>query len=263
MTQQEALAIIETEVAKHTELSEIDSTSKVSIWYYIKYVFSAVASLISEIWLAYQAEVNAAIAAAPYGTVQWYILRAKEFQVDELLTVIEGKPQYTTDVPEAKIIQQVAVVPLNRVLIFKIAKSDGATGLQACSSEEVTKFLAYINHIKYPGTQVTVQSYNADKLILNWKIYYNALTDLTVLRTAVETAVNSYLSGIVFNGKFSVTECTDQLQKVTAVINPVFISASGRQNAQAIAEAVSFTEYYESIAGYMQVDTFNFTYIPA
>ena len=76
MTQQEALAIIETEVAKHTELSEIDSTSKVSIWYYIKYVFSAVASLISEIWLAYQAEVNAAIAAAPYGTVQWYILRA-------------------------------------------------------------------------------------------------------------------------------------------------------------------------------------------
>ncbi len=261
MTREEIFNDIATEQAKYPELADLNSTSKVSIWYLIRWIFSEMFLIVLEYFDLHKSEVETIIEAAPYATLNWYRARAKEFQLDDALTEINGRFIYATTDPEKQIIKQVAIVSNNRYLIFKIAKEQ-SNELTACPADEITKFSGYINQIKYPGTFVYVESNLPDLLILNFKIEYNALLNLADVQTTVNATLNNYVKNILFNGKFNVTAAIDELQKLREVKNPFFVSATGRTNAQSIGEAQSFSQYYQATAGYMKIETLTIEYVP-
>lgn len=260
-THEEIFTDINNKQAEHTELAEINSTSRVSVWGLIKWIFAEMFLIVIKYLELHKFEVETIIANAPYATVNWYIERAKEFQLNDALIEQNGKFVYAETDATKQIIKQVAVIPLSRNLIFKIAKEDNSS-LVACSEDEKTKFVAYVNQIKYPGTFVSVESFDADKLILRYKIEYNAMLDVDVVQSAVESTLSNYVRNITFNGKYNTTAATDELQKLSEVSNAFFVSASGRTNLQSESLADTFTEYYESTAGYMVIDRFEIEYKP-
>ncbi len=261
MTREEILNEINTEQLNHSELNALDATSKVSIWYFIKWLFSELFLVVIQYLEMHKLEVESIIAAAPYSTINWYIERAKEFQLNDSLTNVNEKFVYPTIDEDKQIIKQIAVIHLNRELIFKIAKEE-SEALTACTEDEQTKFKAYIEQIKYPGTVIRIESFLADKLILAYRLEYNAMLNLSDVKLAVEKSLTNYVKNITFNGKYNTTAATDELQKLSETTNAFATGASGRTNLQDEALATSFTQYYESTAGYMEIDKFIIEYIP-
>ena len=261
MTREGILNEINTEQLNHSELNDLNATSKVSIWYFIKWLFSELFLVVIQYLEMHKLEVETIIAAAPYSTINWYIERAKEFQLDDSLTNVNEKFIYQIIDESKQIIKQIAVIPLNRELIFKIAKEE-SEALTVCTEDEQAKFKAYVEKIKYPGTVIRVESSLADKLILAFKIEYNAMLDLSDVKAAVENSLTNYVKNITFNGRYNTTAATDELQKLSEISNAFFVSANGRTNLQDEALADEFSQYYESTAGYMEIDRFKITYIP-
>jgi len=260
MTREEFFNYIATEQANYPELSELNSTSKVGVWYLIKWIFAEKFVTVQNYFNLHKTEVETIISNSAYATLGWYVDRAKEFQLDDNLIEQNGRFVYQTIDPTKQIIKQVALVSSNRYLIFKIAKQ--TTQLTACTPDEVTKFTAYINKIKYPGTFVYVESNNPDLLVLNLKIEYNALLNLADVQTIVNNTLTNYVKNISFNGRFNSTAAIDELQKLSEISNAFFLQSTGRTSGQSVPEAQPFTDYYQAAAGYMKIETLNIEYVP-
>jgi hypothetical protein len=246
--------------ALYPALNEMNSTSKVSVWGLIRDTIAYCIWLLYTYFDSFGKEVEERSKTGYFGTLPWWIDKAKEFQYGDTLEWIDYVYRYAAINPELQIVKQVAINPVDRVLEVRAAKEvDGA--LTALEPDEKTGFEAYMNEIKFPGVFITVISQPADLLVLDFKVYYNGMVEKSAIETSIKEKVTKYLNSVLFNGVFNICECIDVIQELAGVKSVFFIAGSGRGYNVSLADAEAITESYKAYSGYMNIEELNLTLI--
>ncbi len=162
-----------TEKEKYPELKELNSTSKTAVWRLWCWIFAFFSKTMWELFENLKRWIINFYDKQQIGTLMWWDSEIRKFQYDSILEYIDGRFRYREIDEEKQIIKQVAIKGSYASLLFKVAKHDKENNLTALTEAEQTSLLGYINQIKLPGLICEVYSGHADKLILNYKVYYN------------------------------------------------------------------------------------------
>ena len=248
--------IAEKESGNYPELDDLNSTSKVAIWRLWVWLFAFFSKSLNEVFTSFKEHINEVFAKNQHGTLLWWIEQIKAFQYDNTLEFLSGVFKYAIIDETKQIVKQVALESRYPLVLFKVANEDNGNLIPLDSSQK-TALESYIAKIKFPGTYTQVISQPADNLRLNYRVYFDAQLIQLDIETEIIETVNSYLANIVFNGQFSITELTDELQKVAGVENPIYLSGQAKNHYQAVTEYAEINDYYTAAAGYMAIDELN------
>ena len=254
--------INEKENGNYTPLDELTSESKVSVWRTFVYIFAYFSVTIRELFTSFVEYVESVFAKNQPGTLYWWIEQIKKFQYGDTLEFLDGVFKYSIIDEEKQIVKQIALESLDRLLTFKVASMDDSNNLIPLTTPQVEALTAYVDKIKFPGTNISIISQEADNLRLTYRVYYNAQIHKIDLDAAIRAVANNYLSKLVFNGKFSITGLTDEFQKINGVINPVCTIAEAKNHYEAESDYAAIMDYYIAAAGYMMINQLNLEFIP-
>ncbi len=241
-----------------TLLADLTSTSKVAVWRLIFFVV-AVAIWVHEVLFdKHAAEIEARANELISGTKEWLRDQCFIFQYGDELEWDGKKYVYVLLDENKRIIKRSAVIEVNGQVRVKVAKLDGSGLPEPLTTSELTAFSAYINKVKFAGTNVAIISYSADLLKIHYEITYDPLVmnDSGALISdpsvkPVEVAINGLIQNLPFNGVLNLTKLTDAIQNATGVIDPILISAEARYGSTPF---VPIVKSYEANAGHMQID---------
>jgi len=220
-------------------LSGITTTSRLSIFGAIAYVFAFMAWLVETMFDEHKAEIIALLAKDRAHIVTWYRTMAREFQYGQTFNRDLGKYEnigLTDEQVEAqKIIVQAAV---NEVVIngsvevtIKVVRLVGGD-FAPIDDDQHEAMNAYIAKRKDGGVNAIIKSLPADSLKLDLDIFYDPLVlndsgqRIDGNATApVKDAINEYLKNLEFNGEYANNRLTDKLQAVDGIVLPVVKTA--------------------------------------
>lgn len=243
----------------------LTSTSKVAIYRLISNIVATAIWSHEKLWDLFRDEIETRIQAAIPGTIAWLHNACLAFQYGDNLEFNGDKFTYPIIDTAKQIIKRCAIAESGKDVVIKVAKLSGEIPIEL-SYDEYNAFKWYVRNIKFAGIKTAVISQPADLLRLSYKIYY----DPTILTSEgelidepgsfpVTDAINNYIAGIVFDGKFNKTASVDAIQQAEGVVEPLIIYAQGKEyNA---ANFTTFQEYYNAVAGYMIVDELIIEYI--
>ncbi len=245
---------IETAKLTNTLLQEINTDSKTSVWGQIRDVVAGVIFTLYNFFEIYRKEIRILTDRGYFGSREWFVQQAKKFQYGDELKIINNKITYENINEKKQIVKQAAITVINKTLEFKVATSDAGGNLAPLTPNQVNSLEAYLFKIKYPGTPIIVTSTFPDIINLNFTIYFNATLKRNEVEQSIRKAVGDYLKSIVFNGRFNISKCIEIIHLVDGVQDVFFNSANGRGNYAVESDAVDFSDYYTSKAGYMRID---------
>jgi len=238
-------------------LADISSPSRVAVWRLWVWLMAYAIWMFEKLQDIFKTEVSDLITSTRFGTLPWYQEIALLWQYGDAVEFIDYKFQYATIDTTKQIIKRSAAVAINGQIRLKVAKLSGITPVKLTTGE-LTAFNSYITDIKPPGEAVVVISNNPDLLKLYAEIIYNpqvlnadgsSIADGTF---PVEDAINAYLAGIIWDGKFNMRKWQDAIQAVEGVIDVVPGICYGKANAAASYDTI-ISNYYAN-AGYMSID---------
>ncbi len=233
---EEILAELLEEKGKRSELAEIDSTSKTSIW---QKLFECFAWVLYNFSLAAQLhlqEIREIIADQKVFSLRRYRYEALRFQYgfDLIEETDQFKPSYIENgietMADEEKIQQSKVVKYaacNRVIdggrakiVMKIAPEIMD---DIFSSEVMAAFSKYIEEISPAGDHVTVINYLPDMLKFAFRIKYDPMVlhsdgmNILTAKFPVQEAINQFLKNLPFNGELSVQKLEASILAVDGV----------------------------------------------
>ncbi len=255
------LAILQ-EKNLHTELDELNSTSKVAVFNLWAYIVAVVMWTLENLFDQHKAEIDQKIAMLKPHSPQWYRENALQFQYGQTLVPESGTYDNTglsaQQIEQRKIIKQAAVTEIDGKLRIKVAKELDGEFVPLDNDDELPAFKEYIGMKKDAGVRITTDSLPADLLKLELDIWYNPL----VLRVdgsridgsnqePVKSAINNYLRNLPFNGEYANTRLVDELQKVDGLVYPVIKTSQAKYG---LLPYTQIDEKYIPDAGYMRID---------
>lgn len=166
-------------------------------------------------WLS---AVEETAAGTRYGTYQWWVKTAKEFQNGDNTEVIDGKVGYAIIDESKRIVQAACVVQNGRNLTVKVAKR-GAGGLAALSGEELERFRGYVQNVKPIGIVVDAVSSPPSQVRLWAKVAYNADKSEADIKEELRSAVSDYLANIGFGGTIYTSRIVEAMMGVKGVVD--------------------------------------------
>jgi len=241
--------------ATRAELAGLNSPSATALYRLIEYVVAVALWAHETLWDRFAAEVADTIARAPVGTVEWYADRAKEFQAGDTLIVLDsGRPGYAVPVPvdDAKrVVTRAAAreAPSTGKLLLKVAADAPTAGdLQPLSPAQLTELRGYFDRIRFAGTRLEVNTYEADRLRVYGTVYYDPLLDVPPLQIKVRAAIQNYLTAVPFDGRLQLSRLVDAVQAVEGVHDFVvnrWLARTGQVVSQPLGRE------YDTQAGYI------------
>lgn len=243
-----------------TFLSDLTTSSKVAIWRLMFWVVAVAIWSHEQIFDQHKAELIEIGNNLITGTKRWYKEQALKFQYGDSLvwSATTLKFEYSPISSGTKIIKACSVRESNGQVRIKIAKDDGANGLEPLTNTEKNSFSSYMNQIKFAGTNINITNINADDLKLSMNIYYDPLvltsTGESILNAGtfpVEDAINEHLKNLPFDGTFNITKFIDAIQSAEGVIDPELISSEAKNGAN---PHVATGQNYIASAGYLVID---------
>lgn len=244
-------------------LDDLSSPSKVSTWRtFMRNIASAI-KFHEDLFDAFRDDVEARAVDIIPSTARKLVIIAKEFQYGDSLVFdsATGKFSYedtiSADAAAKRIITQASVLDANRVVTYKVAKSDP---LEKLVSAELTAFTTYIDETKVAGTKTVIVSDDADFLKLAFTIEYNPLvlkSDGSLISDGtfpIQEAITGYIEGLPFNSVFRVQELTDAIQaNATGAVNVVADVVEAADSVQTYTDVLGVnTESYQPFAGYFK-----------
>jgi hypothetical protein len=224
------------------------------------------------VWLIYsffdlfKTEINDAVANYTHPTLGFFADKIKTFQFGD--NVIVGKDIYdNTGLTDAQIEAKQVIKYASAVeqsfsngrfgVRVKVAGEDGAGARVILPDVQFAAAKVFLKIFKPGGTYVELTTNDADYLTLKLRIYYNPLvlnnlgqrldgTDNEPLQTAIDT----HLKNLPFNGIFNLTAFTDAMQLVDGVADPRILSAQTKY------AALPFTDVVDVVvpdAGYLKI----------
>lgn len=251
------------------DLASLTSSSNVAIWRLWTYVIAVCIWTLENLFDFHKKEVADIIAAEKAHTLQWYVMKAKQFQYGVALPDDSDTYPVISDDPPIAIIKYAAAVELTNLVRIKVAKLVSGS-LEGLIPAEQLAFSAYMNRIKDAGVRLQLTSGDADNLRLKLKVHYDPLI-LTNNGARVDgdsgapvkDAVKVFLSNLPFNGLFVLNNLITALQAIEGVRIGEVLTAEANYASTAF---VSASPEYSPDAGYMKLDeTFfdaNVVYVP-
>lgn len=254
----------------------MNSTSKVAIYRLITYVVAFAIWSLEKLFDIHKKEIDTAIYEQKSGTPTWYKNMSLGFQFGFDLIVDSDKFNNTgysdDEIESSKIIKYCSVKESSESnrLIIKVAgeKDDVLTPL---TNIEITSFSEYINEIKYAGVKINVVNNPADKLLLDMDIYIDVLVidqngnSIANGGRPVETAINSYMKSLPFDGELVINDLIEKLRAVDGVINAHIKTANSSYYDTMTLSYVDFSPINVKtipVAGYFEIVNFdNVSYV--
>ena len=250
--------------SSQTYLEDIQSPSKVAVWRNFMWNTSTQIKFHEDLFEAHADKVEARALEIIPQTDRRLALLAKEFQNGDALVFDSNTGQFSyedttsTDAIAKQIITQASVVSANRVVTYKVAKDDGAGGLEKLTSTEKTSFATYVDDTIVAGTKVTIISEDPDFLKVAYTIQYDPLVlkaDGSLIDDGtfpVQEAIDAYVEGLPFDGLFRVQDLTDAIQAARGVVNAVADVVEASDAVAGYTDILGInTETYNPFSGHM------------
>lgn len=179
----------------------------------------------------------------------WWKQTILDFQYGDLLTFPEnsGVPQYEVIDVSKQIIGSVTLKTIPGRLIFKVRKKDNTV----LTTDERNLLNAYIASMG-KGLGFELISYASDKFKITGDIIYSAYYPLSTVRTAVETAITSYLNDLGEDGTFLTNKLVDKIQSVEGVIDPRITNI---EVLDPLAATITVDYEYLTASGWGEINT--------
>ncbi|ANQ49624.1 hypothetical protein MY04_4807 [Flammeovirga sp. MY04] len=237
------------------DLGEVTSTSKVAMWNLWLYITSFVDHIMSVLFDAHKAEVEALINSSKVHTSAWYAEKILEYQHgDNILLHPETYQPYYEVIDESKqVVKSVAVSGRG----FALVKIRGENG--KLPDTEAQGVEAYLREIQEPGAQLGVVNLDSDKLVLHAELYYEPEQDQTTIEANVQTAVETYIKNLPFDGTLQVSDLVDYVKDTDGVTDFYITILKARPDIGTVLEDVE-ARYYPS-SGWMELETYQVTAI--
>lgn len=249
-----------------TMIAMFNNTSRVAVWKILFYAVAYGMFLIDSLFDLFRAETDEKIKLLKPATLMWFAEKITTFQYgynvvaetdyydNSLLT--ESQIETSKVVKYAAATEQVFSNGRFGVRI-KVAGEDGSGVRQKLSDPERDAARDFVKRFKPAGTWVELTTDDADYLKLVLKVYYNPLvlnnvgqrldgTDATPLQTAIDT----HIKNLPFNGRFNLTSLVDAMQLVDGIEDPRIISA---QTKYALLPYADVVDEVIPDAGYLKI----------
>jgi len=254
------------EKESRTELDDLTSASKSSVWRNIIYAFSVATHSFELLMERFQSDVELRADEITSGTLKWYAFESKVFQFGDSLEFIDGNVTYSVIDEDKQIIDLAAADVISGTVVIKAAKINTSGVAEPLTAPEITAFEDYWQEKRFAGTALSIISQEGDLAKVSCRIGVNAtvlnpttgesLSDVGVF--PVETAINEFLQGFQaenFNSKFLVAKLVDAIQAVGGVENVIPLSIEAKPVLGSYQEIVgTLNEEYTATAGWMVVD---------
>lgn len=234
--------------------TDLNSSSKVSIWRLFVYLISLAHHRMEFLWDVFKIEIEQIVADAPTGTLPWYQQQMLKFQYGDTLQFIDEKYVYPTIDESKKIIKLCAVEDrADGVVIIKVASLSNNLPVPL-SAVQKTALEAYTAKIRFAGTKFSIVSTAPDLLKFIGTVFYDPNIPLSTVQQNVETAIDSYLKNLPFNGVFKINALIDVIQMVEGVTDVTISSVEAKYGALPYS---IITRTYTAQAGYIDIDPNN------
>lgn len=217
---------------KRLELNEINSKSKVSVMNGIAWIVAVAIRSLEFTMEAFGADVTEFINKKIHGTADFYAHALLKYQHGDELTVREDGLGfgYANIDPSKQIITKVAYSEYpsdlekdNRVL-YKLAT--GTSGnLSRLDDEQMISIKAYLDKIKFLGTNIDVVSKKGDVLIPRITVYHDGMIPESILMENIVNEIKKYIAILSFDATFKVSDLFDVVKHIDNVTD-VFIDSS-------------------------------------
>ncbi|KKN24449.1 hypothetical protein LCGC14_0894740 [marine sediment metagenome] len=246
-------------------LTELTTASKVAIWRLIFWMIAVAIFVHESLFDVFKSDVEKRALEIVPATTRFYVIESKKFQLGDMLVFLNDKFQYsdTTSIAAIakQIIKQASARDINQVVTIKIAKDDGAGGLEKLTTVEKTAFEAYLNQFKIAGTKTIVISDDPDILKTAYTIQFDPLVmkaDGSLIEDGtfpVQEAIDGYIEGLPFDSTFRVQDQTDAIQAARGVVNAVADVVEAKFGTLSFSDILAvITETYLPNAGYLVTD---------
>ncbi|MBI1228230.1 MAG: hypothetical protein GC192_23555 [Bacteroidetes bacterium] len=228
-----------------SNLDGLTSTSATAVWKLLVGLFSMAAHLLESMWVAKKIELQEIADSAIPGTAKWYASEVKRWQYGYALTEVDGQLVYLVEDEDAKLVEAVAVVQ-GSPLYIKVAKDSGGV-LSPLSSAERVSLDSFIRDIKFAGTDHVLVSVDPDEVKPTGTVYYDGKLDLDDFKTAFESALESFLKGIYYNGNLNINRYRDAGEAVSGAVDFQLTSLQAKQHGGTYS---AVTREYNAVSGY-------------
>lgn len=237
-----------------TLLTDLNSPSKVAHWRLFLWIVAFGQWWHEKLWDTFLSNVMAIIAKWRPGTMRWYQEQAFIFQYGYELdyNMTERKYEYATNDDAAKIVKYCAVNKVNGILRIKVAGDNNGTPV-ALNNAQLAALNAFYFVWGYP-VKYTCVSFNADLLKIYGIVKYDPLADAAAVQPLVEAAINAYLKGLKFDGRFIISDLRDKVRAVPGVVDFTQIQVWTKYGLLAYQSVV---DEYPTYAGYAEIDSVN------
>lgn len=203
-------------------LSGLNSNSQASIWNLWLYNTASAQSTFEQLSDQAQTDIENIIAYAPVFSLAWITQMCKFFQYSAsnpqviTLNISNQYPFFTFSYPTVneayQIITQAAAVNNNTGnIVIKVAGNSSPL-----TSGQLSALTSYLNNILPPNVQYTLISDNADQLLIQGNIYFDA-SYAAVIGGLVDTAITNYLANLPFNGIVTISALETAILNVPGV----------------------------------------------
>ena len=207
------------------ELSSLDNISQTAIWRLFLHIVAVVIYTLESLLDAFKNDVYAAINAKSPGDLNWYVQKAKAFQLGDLLNP-ETLNYNVLDTAKQIIKFAYAEESVNGGIILKILKHD-----TFLNEGELQKFTEYMERVKFAGVRISYVSIMPDELTLNVEVFYNTLASESDVQALFDNSVNAYLIEVGFNGVFRVNDLIERVRSIKEIVDVKFNQIEVIQNS--------------------------------
>jgi hypothetical protein len=267
-------------VAKDADsnLSELDSNSKVAIWRLWFFIVAAAINALEQLQDIFQANIELTASKAVAGTAPWVQDRTLKFQHDDTgtnpqIALINDDFSFGYPVIDSSylVVTRCSVTTgvgnLVSILVARDTSATDTTPIQLTSNQEVA-LDSYWKTGGVEGITYNVVNKASDKIGITATVYYQGQY-ATSISADVDTAINAYLAGIDFAGKISISKIEDAIQDVAGVDDYKLDIVTCRDDATSYASGIKIYDlssgvnlrFYSPIAGYIiEEDTAGFDF---
>lgn len=216
-------------------LSGLSNNSKTAIWRLMLYIVAVAIWSLENILNISINQQNNFIKQIKIHSFSWYSLYAKKFQNGSDLPQFEVEYDNAglsdEDIEALEVVKYASVVKVPGGLMVKIATEEN-NELSPIANDVFEAFKEYMFRISAAGDQLYYTNAAPDSLKLELEIHYDPLVLNSLGErldgtndTPVEDAINDYVLGMDFDGKFIPTKLIDRLQLVEGVKIPHLVLA--------------------------------------
>lgn len=219
--------------SKNTYLPEITNNRPTGVWSRMAYIFAIATNLLEQLFDQYQTDLIDLTNQAAYGSKDWLIRKAYEFQFSsndpQIIAWVPAnyRYEYPQIVDSYKIVTQasVQVITGNQVRV-KVAKGQIGS-LSKLDLNEYAALQSYFTTICPAGQYIDLVSQDGDIISMTLDIYFEGQYSQSYINSVVTEAVTNYLNGVNFGGVVYAASVVDAVQSVGGIINCVLLNNGG------------------------------------